>query len=175
MPTDDGVVEIVVCLGSSCFARGNSENLAIINKHIQSRGLNASVRLTGRLCQDQCKLGPNLTIGGELYHGVTAARLRELLAAAGQSAGRRPWSSLIPSTPRARVPGLPQVHPRVPGKGDSRRGTAMRASCPSFASCAAIACWPAPATQSTCATICPAPRLYWQAGAKLSPRLLLRL
>jgi NADH:ubiquinone oxidoreductase subunit E len=79
MAQDDGVVEIVVCLGSSCFARGNSENLAIINQHVKTYGLNASVRLVGRLCQDQCKLGPNLSIGGELHHGVTAAHLRELL------------------------------------------------------------------------------------------------
>jgi NADH:ubiquinone oxidoreductase subunit E len=79
MAPDDGVVEIVVCLGSSCFARGNSENLAIINQHMQSHGLNARVRLTGRLCQDQCKQGPNLMIGGEIHHGVTAARLREIL------------------------------------------------------------------------------------------------
>jgi NADH:ubiquinone oxidoreductase subunit E len=79
MDPDNGVVEIVVCLGSSCFARGNSENLAIINQHVQSHGLNASVRITGKLCQDECKQGPNLTIGGEFYHGVTAAKLRELL------------------------------------------------------------------------------------------------
>lgn len=79
MSPDDGLVEIVVCLGSSCFARGNSENLAIINEHVKNQGLNASVRLTGKLCQDQCKLGPNLMIAGELHHGVTSARLRELL------------------------------------------------------------------------------------------------
>lgn len=79
MASDDGVVEIVVCLGSSCFARGNSENLAIINQHLKNHGLSASIKLTGKLCQDQCKHGPNLTIGGELYHGVTAERLRELL------------------------------------------------------------------------------------------------
>jgi NADH:ubiquinone oxidoreductase subunit E len=79
MAPDDGVVEIVVCLGSSCFARGNSENLAIINQHVKTHGLNVSIRLTGKLCQDQCKQGPNLTICGEFYHGVTAARLRELL------------------------------------------------------------------------------------------------
>jgi NADH:ubiquinone oxidoreductase subunit E len=79
MASDDGVVEIVVCLGSSCFARGNSENLAIINQHVKTHGLNASIRLTGKLCQDQCKQGPNLIIGGEFYHGVTVARLRELL------------------------------------------------------------------------------------------------
>ncbi len=87
MPPDDGVVEIEVCLGSSCFARGNSENLAIINKHIQTRGLNASVRLTGRLCQDQCKQGPNVMFGKELHHGVTAARLRELLERLGSPLG----------------------------------------------------------------------------------------
>jgi len=85
MASDDGVVEIVVCLGSSCFARGNSENLAIINQHVKTHGLNASIRLTGKLCQDQCKEGPNLSIGGECYHGVTAPKLRELL----QQLGRR--------------------------------------------------------------------------------------
>lgn len=79
MSLDDGPLEIVICLGSSCFARGNSDNLAIINQYIQSLGLKASVRLTGKLCQDQCKQGPNLIIGGEFHHNVTAARLHELL------------------------------------------------------------------------------------------------
>jgi NADH:ubiquinone oxidoreductase subunit E len=87
MPTNDGVVEIVVCLGSSCFARGNSENLAVINNQIESRGLKASVRLTGRLCQDQCKQGPNIMIGGELHHNATPARLRELLQKLGSPLG----------------------------------------------------------------------------------------
>ena len=87
MPTNDGVVEIVVCLGSSCFARGNSENLAVINNQIESRGLKASVRLTGRLCQDQCKQGPNIMIGGELHHNATPARLRELLQKLGGPLG----------------------------------------------------------------------------------------
>lgn len=87
MPQDEAVQEIVVCLGSSCFARGNSENLAIIDALVQSRGLNASVRLTGRLCQDQCTLGPNLSIGGKLHHGVTAGRLRELLQQLGAPIG----------------------------------------------------------------------------------------
>ena len=79
MNSEQGPVEIVVCLGSSCFARGNSENLAIINSHVQDHSLDASVRITGKLCQDECMQGPNLSIGGEIYHGVTAARLRRLL------------------------------------------------------------------------------------------------
>jgi NADH:ubiquinone oxidoreductase subunit E len=51
----------------------------MINKHAQSLGLKASVHLTGKLCQDQCKQGPNLIIDGTFHHNVTSARLRELL------------------------------------------------------------------------------------------------
>jgi NADH:ubiquinone oxidoreductase subunit E len=79
MQADDGVIEIEVCMGSSCFARGNSENLEIIHVYLQDSKLKASVRLSGRLCHDLCKQGPNLIIGGVLYHGVTAEKLRELL------------------------------------------------------------------------------------------------
>jgi NADH:ubiquinone oxidoreductase subunit E len=50
--------------------------------------LKASVRLTGRLCQDQCKQGPNLTIGGDSHHGITADKLRELLEQLGSPLGR---------------------------------------------------------------------------------------
>ena len=79
MPVDVEPVEIVICLGSSCFARGNSENLAIIEEFVQKHGLQAAVRLSGKLCQDECKLGPNLTIAGENYHEITAAKLRQVL------------------------------------------------------------------------------------------------
>jgi NADH:ubiquinone oxidoreductase subunit E len=79
VPSNERLVEIVVCLGSSCFARGNSENLAIINQYVQSHALNVSVHLTGKLCQDQCKQGPNLIIDGKVHHNVTSAGLREVL------------------------------------------------------------------------------------------------
>jgi NADH:ubiquinone oxidoreductase subunit E len=83
MDADDGQVEIVVCLGSSCFARGNSENLALINSYVQNNGLSASVRMTGQLCQDECMQGPNVSVAGKVYHAVTTARLRELLGQLG--------------------------------------------------------------------------------------------
>jgi NADH:ubiquinone oxidoreductase subunit E len=76
---DHDPVEIAICLGSSCFARGNAENLNILEEYVQRHGSGVSVRLTGQLCQDQCQDGPNLTIGGKFHHNVTAARLRELL------------------------------------------------------------------------------------------------
>lgn len=79
MTHDMETIEIVICLGSSCFARGNTENLAIIQEYVGNHGLKASIRLSGRLCQDQCKEGPNLAIGGHVHHGVSAATLRGLL------------------------------------------------------------------------------------------------
>jgi NADH:ubiquinone oxidoreductase subunit E len=79
MSPENGVVDIVVCLGSSCFARGNSAILAVLQQVVQGQGPSSSVRLSGCLCQDQCKQGPNLKIGDEFHHNITAARLRELL------------------------------------------------------------------------------------------------
>lgn len=79
MPPEVEPIEIVICLGSSCFARGNAQNLALVEGFLESHRLKATVRLSGKLCQDDCKLGPNLTIAGETYHEVTAAKLREIL------------------------------------------------------------------------------------------------
>lgn len=76
---DGHPVEIVVCYGTSCFARGNSENLDVLNQYVQNEGASVQVRLSGKLCQGQCQDGPNLMIGGKLYHSVTATKLRELL------------------------------------------------------------------------------------------------
>jgi len=79
MPSEKEAVEIVVCLGSSCFARGNSEILALLQQFTQGKGAKGPVCLSGCLCQDQCKQGPNLKVGNEFYHNITATRLRELL------------------------------------------------------------------------------------------------
>jgi len=79
MSSNNEAVEIVVCYGTSCFARGNAENLDLLNAYLQGSGSNATVSLTGKLCQGECMDGPNLMIGGKLHHGVTAEVLRELL------------------------------------------------------------------------------------------------
>jgi len=76
-PQNDSV-EIVVCLGSSCFARGNSENLTIL-KTYETHAVSTPMRLTGCLCQDKCRQSPNMTINGKSHHGVTPEELRQLL------------------------------------------------------------------------------------------------
>ena len=86
MPVDSEPVEIVICLGSSCFARGNARNLAIIEEFLDSHKVKGSVRLSGKLCQDECKTGPNLAIAGEAHREVTEASLREILQEFGKRA-----------------------------------------------------------------------------------------
>jgi len=78
MPSESDTVEIVVCLGSSCFARGNSENLDHLKK-FESHEVSAHIRLTGCLCQDKCRQSPNLTVGGKPQHDVTPEKLQEIL------------------------------------------------------------------------------------------------
>jgi len=78
MPSDSEPLDIVICLGSSCFARGNAENLEMLNQ-LAREGVIARVSFVGRLCQDKCKQGPNVSIAGEVHHGVKPERLRELL------------------------------------------------------------------------------------------------
>lgn len=79
MTSEKKAVEIVVCLGSSCFARGNAENLEVLRKYAQNNSPYVTLHLVGSLCKDQCKHGPNVMINGILHYGVDAAKLRTLL------------------------------------------------------------------------------------------------
>ena len=64
------LAQITICMGSSCFSRGNSRNIEVIQEYLGSRRLPPAVGLTGHLCQGHCKSGPNVTINGKLYHEV---------------------------------------------------------------------------------------------------------
>jgi len=61
---------ITICMGSSCFARGNSRNIEVIQEYLGSHRLPPAVGLTGRLCEGHCKSGPNVTINNKMYHEV---------------------------------------------------------------------------------------------------------
>jgi NADH:ubiquinone oxidoreductase subunit E len=72
-------VEIVICMGSSCFSRGNSKNLGLIQDYLKTNGLQADVKLVGHLCQGLCKEGPNLTVNGQTYRRVESAAVPSIL------------------------------------------------------------------------------------------------
>jgi hypothetical protein len=112
MPEEQQAVEIVVCLGSSCFARGNADNLAILKECAAS---DPSLRLTGSLCQDHCRKSPNLRIAGRVHHGVTPAHLHNLLAHL-----HEPWDECWSLSP-ALESNLP-IQPWQPAAEDTGRG-----------------------------------------------------
>ena len=72
-------LNITVCMGSSCFARGNQENLAYIEEYIKENGIDANIELEGMRCENKCASGPNIYINGVEYNEVTIDKLKEIL------------------------------------------------------------------------------------------------
>lgn len=72
-------IEVKVCMGSSCFARGNKRTAQALRDHIQGEGLAERVRLCGSLCEGRCQNGPNLAIAGARYERVTPGSAIDLL------------------------------------------------------------------------------------------------
>lgn len=75
----DKEINITVCLGSACFARGNEDHLNYIEDYINTHNLNAKVDIAGSRCEGKCADGPNIIINGTLYNNMTAVKLKEIL------------------------------------------------------------------------------------------------
>lgn len=71
---------IKVCMGSSCFARGNLDNLNFLENYIKENNLETEIELVGALCQNECSSGPNIYIDDVLYNEVNPEKLENLLA-----------------------------------------------------------------------------------------------
>ncbi len=72
-------LNITVCLGSSCFARGNEEHLSFIEEYVRDNNLEAKIDISGSRCEGKCADGPNITINGTLYSNITREKLKEIL------------------------------------------------------------------------------------------------
>ena len=70
---------IQICLGSSCFSRGNNSNVAVIKKYLEDKGLEADISFSGRLCEEMCSRGPVVSIDGRVYEEVNVSRLYKIL------------------------------------------------------------------------------------------------
>ena len=72
-------IEIIICLGSSCFSRGNKNLLKIIQRFIIQHGLSEKVHFKGDHCFNKCSEGPNIMIGGRLYEQVNEDNINIVL------------------------------------------------------------------------------------------------
>lgn len=66
---------LVICLGSSCFARGNGLHLPVVQDYLRGHELQDRVELSGSRCEGHCLQGPNLRVGGELIGEVRGETL----------------------------------------------------------------------------------------------------
>lgn len=70
---------IKICLGSSCFSRGNNELISIVQKYIRQHQIEDKVEFKGDHCCNECIQGPNLKIEGKSFHEVTKESIIEIL------------------------------------------------------------------------------------------------
>jgi len=73
---------ISVCMGSSCFSRGNNESIELIKKYISDYNLSERVILKGNLCHANCSLGPNMSIGDNMYQGILPENIYDIMKSA---------------------------------------------------------------------------------------------
>ncbi len=73
--------KITICIGSSCFARGNMKNVEVAEQFLKDRGLvdEVDVDLCGGLCLGQCAEGPNVVVDDKVYHHVDTGVMLDIL------------------------------------------------------------------------------------------------
>lgn len=71
---------IAICMGSSCFARGNATLLETLEDMIKDNGWEERIHLSGLRCENKCSEGPNIKIDGELHQALDAGALTDIIA-----------------------------------------------------------------------------------------------
>ena len=70
---------VEICLGSSCYSRGNRKTLEILEQFVEEAGLRDEVGLKGRLCLDRCSCGPHVVVDGERIDLVAPEGVTEVI------------------------------------------------------------------------------------------------
>jgi NADH:ubiquinone oxidoreductase subunit E len=70
---------ITVCMGSSCFGKGNSSNADYIIRFIQEHNLQDRVEVSGCLCNNACAQGPNIKINNKLISGISEQTVVDII------------------------------------------------------------------------------------------------
>lgn len=75
----DKVHEIVICMGSSCFSRGNKATVKMIQNYLKMRRLEDEVLLKGAHCMGLCDQGPVIKVNNDEVVQLTPYNLEEIL------------------------------------------------------------------------------------------------
>lgn len=72
-------IEMQICLGSSCFSRGNKEVVTFIKEYLRKNHLDDKVVFKGARCMGLCSNGPNLKINEKIIEGITLSGVEQIL------------------------------------------------------------------------------------------------
>ena len=68
-----------ICLGSSCFSRGNKELVTFIREYLKKNYLEDKVVFKGDRCMGRCSKGHNIRIGDKVIEGISLSNIEEIL------------------------------------------------------------------------------------------------
>lgn len=71
--------EVIICLGSSCFARGNRKTVKLINDYLKNHNLMGLVHFHGGHCFGRCETGPVFKLGQEFNEKLASETVNTLL------------------------------------------------------------------------------------------------
>lgn len=72
-------IEMHICLGSSCFSRGNKDVVLFIRDYLKKNHLEDKIIFKGGRCMGNCINGPNLKINEVIRDGVTLSKIESIL------------------------------------------------------------------------------------------------
>ena len=71
--------EIIICMGSSCFSRGNKKTLGLIKQYLKEKELKDNLVFRGSHCFGECENGPVIIIGSDKHTRVSSDHVTDLL------------------------------------------------------------------------------------------------
>lgn len=80
MEDRNGKVDLVLCLGSSCFSRGNKKAVQIINAFLDENMIRDRVHFHGAHCCGNCAQGAVLRVGDKVFEKIDQETIEDILA-----------------------------------------------------------------------------------------------
>jgi len=68
-----------ICLGSSCFSRGNRDLVTYIREYLKKNHLEDRIIFKGARCMNLCNNGPNLRINERTIRAVSITKIESIL------------------------------------------------------------------------------------------------
>lgn len=72
------MILIRVCVGSSCYLKGSSELVDMLNQKIEENGLQDKITLSGSFCMGKCnRVGVTIAVDDEVFVAITKENFNE--------------------------------------------------------------------------------------------------